>query len=69
MMTDALLQAELLETKAEVQRLRQTMSVGAPALHKNLSLITLVPKWSVTDSSVTLEEFLSSIEASARIGR
>jgi len=69
MMADSLLQAELLETKADVQRLGQSMSVEAPTLHKNLSLITLVLKWSVSDSSVALEEFLSSLEAAARIGR
>jgi len=38
-------------------------------LHKDLSLITLVPKWTGSDSVVTLEEFISSIESSARLGR
>jgi len=32
-------------------------------------LITLVPKWTGTDAAVTLEEFISSIESSASIGR
>jgi len=32
-------------------------------------MIPLVPKWSGTDSSVPLEDFLSSTESSARIGR
>jgi hypothetical protein len=42
--------------------------VGAPVVHINLSLVTLVPKWSGSDSSVTLEEFLSSIESAVKIG-
>jgi len=69
-MAEAHLQAEVLETKAEIQRLRESissMSVGAPIVHKDLSLVTLVPTWSGSDSSVTLEEFLSSIESAAKI--
>jgi hypothetical protein len=62
-------QAELLETKNEIQRLRESIGLGTPTLHKDLSLVTLVPKWSGSDSTVTLEEFLSSIESAARIGR
>jgi hypothetical protein len=45
------------------------MSVGSPIVHKDLSLVTLLPKWSGSDSSVTLEEFLSSIGSAAKIGR
>jgi hypothetical protein len=60
-MADARLQAELAEAKAEVQRLKDRMSVGTPTVHKDLSLITLVPKWTGSDAAVTLEEFISSI--------
>src|SRR5215469_4346225 len=67
-MTDRL-QAELVEAKAEVQRLKERMSLGVPTVHKDLSLVALVPKWSGQDSVVTLEEFFSSIEGSARIGK
>ena len=66
---DARLEAELAETKMELQRLRESISPGTPTLHKDLSLVTLIPKWSGSDSSVTLEEFLSSVELGARIGR
>jgi hypothetical protein len=45
------------------------MSIGEPTVNKDLSLISLVPKWSGLDSGVTLEEFFNSIEASAKIGR
>jgi hypothetical protein len=62
-------QAELLETKNELQRSRESIALGTPTLHKDLSLVTLVPKWSGSDSTVTLEEFLSGIESAARIGR
>jgi len=44
-MAEARLQAELVETKAELQRLRDRVSIGTPTVHKDLSLISLVPKW------------------------
>jgi len=66
---DARLQAELAETKMELQRLRESISPGTPTLQKDISLVTLIPKWSGSDSSVTLEEFLSSVESAARIGK
>jgi len=68
-MAEARLQAELLETKNELEGLRNNMSAGQPTLHKELSMIALIPKWSGTDSSVPLEDFLFSIVSSARIGR
>ena len=66
-MTDRL-QAELAEAKAEVQRLRERVYVGTPTVHKDLSLISLIPKWSGAETGIPLEEFLSVIESSARIG-
>ena len=67
-MTDRL-QTELAEIKMELQRLRESMSHGMPTLHKDLSLVTLIPKWSGSHSAVTFEEFLSNVESAARIGR
>jgi len=67
-MADAKFQTELTETRSEVQRLKERMSLGAPTVHKELSLISLVQKWSGLDSAVTLEAFFASIEASAKIG-
>ena len=45
------------------------MSMGTPTVHKDLSLISLVPKWPGLESAVPLEEFFASIEGSAQIGR
>ena len=67
-MAEARLQAELAETKAEIQRLRDRFAIGTPTVHKDLSLISLVPKWSGSETAVPLEEFFSSIEGSARVG-
>jgi hypothetical protein len=47
-MAEALLQSELAETKAELQRLRESMYMGAPIAHKDMFLASLVPKWSGT---------------------
>ena len=68
-MAEARLLAELAKANAEVQRLKDRIPVGTAIVHKDLSLITLVPKWTGTDTAVTLEELISSIESSAHIGR
>jgi hypothetical protein len=60
---------ELAEARAELQRLRQHPEVALPTVHKNLSLISIVRKWSGSESAVRLEEFLSNIESEAKIGR
>jgi hypothetical protein len=60
---------ELLGTRNELQRLREIIALGIPTLHKDLSLVALAPKWSGSDSTVPLEEILSSIESAARIGK
>jgi hypothetical protein len=39
-----------------------------PTVHKDLLLISLIPKWSRLEAGVPLEEFFSSIEGSAKIG-
>jgi len=62
------LEAELAEAKPELQRLCERVSVGTPTVHKDLSLILLIPKWSVAETGIHLEEFLSVIESSVRIG-
>jgi len=67
-MIEGQLQAELTETKAELQRLKERISVGTPTNHKYLSLISLVPKWSGSETGIPLEEFLSRIESSGRMG-
>jgi len=66
-MTDRL-QAELAEAKAELQRVRKRASVGTTTVHNDPSLISLTPKWSGAGKGNPLEEFLSVIESSARIG-
>ena len=68
-MDGAKLQAELAETKAELNRLKESLTVATPIVHKDLSLVSLVPKWSRSDSSISLEEFFSSIESAFRMGR
>jgi len=53
----------------ELQILRESISHGTPTLHKDLCLVTLIPKWSGSDSAGTLEEFLSSVDSAALVGR
>ena len=60
--------SDLQESRAEIQRLRDRLSIGTPTIHKDLSLISLIPKWSGSESAVLLEEFISSIEGAAKLG-
>jgi hypothetical protein len=68
-MTDARLQAKLAKSKIEIQKLREHLCMGTPTVYKDLSLISLVPKWSGLESAVPLEEFFDSIESSAQVGK
>jgi len=65
---EARLKLELSEAQLEIQRLRERLSTTPPVVHKDLSLVSLVPKWSGAESAISLEEFFSSIEGSAKIG-
>ena len=68
-MADACLQVQLEESKQEIQRLRERLSLGNPTVHKDLSLVSLVPKWSAAKTAVPLDEFFASIDGTAQIGR
>ena len=55
-MADRLL-AELAQTRLELQQLKERTETGAVTVHKDLSLVSLIPKWSGSDSTIPLEEF------------
>jgi len=62
------LQAELAQTRLELRQLKEHMETGAVTVHKDLSLVSSISKWSGSDSTISLEEFFfSSIESSAEI--
>ena len=68
-MAYAQLQTEVEESKLEVQILRGRMSLGTPTVHRDLSVIALIPKWAGSEPTKHLEKFRLTLEASARIGR
>jgi len=45
-MAEAKLMQEIVESRAEINRLREQLSSGMHTVHKDLSLISLVPKCS-----------------------
>jgi hypothetical protein len=61
------LQNELTETKAELKSLRERLALGPPTLHKDLSLVPLIPKWSGSDSTVNLESGRVTIPDAVKI--
>jgi hypothetical protein len=67
-MAETCLQAELAESEGKIKLRREQVSIGTPTVHKDLSLISLLPKRSGSETAVPLEEFFSSIEGSTRVG-
>jgi len=63
------LRQELEDSKAEIARLRERLATALPPIHKDLSLISIVPKWSCAESDTPVEDFLASIERAAKIAR
>ena len=53
--------------RAEISNLRAQVSSGRPTMPKDLSLISLIPKWSRTEKSVSVTEFFESVESSVTI--
>ena len=62
------MRTELEKSKEEIQRLKERLSGGPYSVHKDLSLVALVPKWSGIDSAVPIEEFFATIEGATQIG-
>ena len=68
-MTELRLRQELVDSKAEIARLRERLATALPPLHKDLSLISIVTKWSGAETDTPVEDFLASIEGAAQIAR
>ena len=49
--------------QAEISNMRAKIRSRMPAAPKDLSLISLIPKWSGTEKSVTVKEFFESVES------
>jgi hypothetical protein len=56
------------DLQAEINNLQAQVSSGRATAPKDLSLISLIPKWTGTGKSVSAKEFLEIVESSARIG-
>jgi hypothetical protein len=69
MTTEARLKLEINEAQSEIRLRERIATAPSPTVHKGLSLVYLVPKWSGTESAISLVEFFLSIEGSARGGQ
>ena len=47
--------------QAEISNLRAQVSSGRPTAPKDLSLISLIPKWSGTEKSVSVKQFFELV--------
>jgi len=61
------LQEELAQTRSELQQLKERMETGAVTVHKDLSLASLIPKWSGSDSTISLEEFFLALSPQVKL--
>jgi hypothetical protein len=68
MNSEVRLKLKLSEVQTEIQCLRDRLATAPRTIHKDFSLVSLIPKWSGMESAISLEEFFSSIEGSAKIG-
>jgi hypothetical protein len=68
-MAEARLKQELAEMKTELDKLKEQGSSGTHTVHKDLSLIFHVPKWSSAENATPHEEFLASIDRAELIGK
>jgi len=68
-MTEMRLRQEHEVSKAEIVRLRERLATALPAVHKDLSLISKVPKWSVAETDTPVEDFLASIKGAVKRAR
>ena len=56
------------DLQAEINNLQDQVNASRPTAPKDLSLISLIPKWSGTENSVRVKEFFESVESVATIG-
>jgi hypothetical protein len=63
------LQAELAQTRLELQQLKERMETGAVTVHRDLSVIALITKRSGSEPPKHVEKLSLTREASVRIGR
>jgi len=54
--------------QVEINNLRSKVTSSRPTAPKDLSLISLIPRWSGTEKSVSVKEFFELVELSVRIG-
>jgi hypothetical protein len=69
-MAEAQLKQQLDSLQSELANLRMQVrsSVANPTVSKDLSLVSFIPKWSVTDKSVTVNEFFEIVDSTAKVG-
>jgi hypothetical protein len=61
------LQAELAQTRLELQQLKERMETGVVTVHKDLSLVSLIPKCSGSDSTISLEDFFLAMSPQLKL--
>jgi len=54
--------------QTEIKTLREQVNSGRPTVPNDLSLICLIPKWSGTETSISVDEYFELVESTAKIG-
>jgi hypothetical protein len=62
------LKREMSDLHAELRVLREQVSAGRPTAPKDMSMVSLIPKWGGTEKSVPISEFFDTIEGAAKVG-
>jgi hypothetical protein len=61
------MQQQMVRLQTELQHMQAQLSTR-PTSSKDMSLVTLIPKWSGTDKATPLHEFFEAIEGTSRVG-
>jgi hypothetical protein len=67
-MAEALLRQQIESLQAQLTSLHTQMNSGRPTTTKDLSLVSLIPKWAGTDKSMSVYEFFGTVENTAKVG-
>jgi hypothetical protein len=68
-MAEAQLKEQVASLLIELASSRVEVRAGPQTLPKDLSLVSLIPKWSGTAKSIPVTEFFETAESSAKVGK
>jgi hypothetical protein len=67
-MVEALLRLQIETLQTQLASLQTQINSGRPTTTKDLSLVSLIPKWAGTDKSMSVHDTIETVENTAKVG-